>query len=182
MIFQTHPGLDLIEKLHELGPKAWLAVFLMGVVGAVIRDAFFWMWVVLGAASLIDWLAGRWAVRLSRPEDFSNKRSREGMYGKALGLVILALLRTMEAILPVLLPNNEFSTRGLFASLIGVALFIDELDSIDRHRQTLGLAPVPLLSWVISKLRTVTGGDRRIVERVELPPQELPPHKEERTP
>lgn len=161
----VHAAIRYAERLEQLGPKAWIAATSVSAVQFLVNDAFFWMWIILSIAAFVDWIAGRWAIRATQPEKFSRKRSREGMYGKALGMIVLALLRSAEALLPVLLPGSVPSTRGLFASIIAVALFIDEMDSIDRHRQTLGMPPIPMLSWVIARLRSATGAEQRALDR-----------------
>lgn len=150
-----------MEKLEHLTLKAWIVAGILSIAQIVISDAFFWMWIILCIAMLVDWLAGRFAIQATNPALFSRQKSREGLYGKALGLVVLALLRSMEGVMPTLLPGSVPTTRGIFASLIGVALFIDELDSIDRHRQTLGKPPIPMLSWAIGSLRRITGAEAR---------------------
>ena len=161
MIRQGHFPLTAYytDKFQNLTFRAWAMAAVFGAIQVVATDAFFWMWIILCVATLVDWLAGRFAIQATNPAAFSRQKSREGLYGKALGLVVLALLRSAEGVLPVLLPGSVPSTRGLFASLIAVALFIDELDSMDRHRQSLGRPPIPMLSWVIGRLRAVTGAE-----------------------
>jgi len=153
--------IEVLNKLQHLPAKSWALAGLIGTIQLVSHDAFFWMWTILLFTNLVDWVAGRCSIRLTNPRSFSRRKSREGLYSKALGLTVLALLRSMEAVLPALLPAAVPGTNGFLASIVGIALFIDELDSIDRHRQVLGRKPIPMLSWAIDKLRAATGAERR---------------------
>lgn len=149
----------LLNRLSEIPPRYWALAGLTGAVEIIVDDGFFWLWVLLAIANGVDWIAGRLAVREQTPELFSRKKSRVGLYSKGLGLIILGMLRGLEAILPGVLDTP--STSGYLAAVIGVALFIDELDSIDHHRQSMGKRPIPMLSWVITQLRDLTGAERR---------------------
>ncbi len=157
--------IELLYRLQHIPQRAWMAAGILGMVQIITQDAFFWMWIILALTNIVDWLAGRWAIRATDPSAFSRSKSREGLYSKALGLAVLALLRSMEAVLPALLPVVTPGTRGLLSAIIGIALFIDELDSIDHHRQSLGRGPIPMLSWAIDRLRSATGAQRRRVGR-----------------
>lgn len=159
--------LDAIyEKILAIESKSWLLMGAVAVILTVLGDAFFWMWSLLATAALIDWVVGRMAVRMMTPELFSIKKSREGLYGKAIGLTILALLRSMESILPSVIQVDVPDTHGLLSSLIAVALFIDELDSIAHHRESLGKPPIPLLGWALEHVRGLTGAERRKAARI----------------
>ncbi len=153
--------IEVLNKLQHLPAKTWVLAGILSMIQFIVHDAFFWMWVILLLANLVDWVAGRCAVRMTNPKAFSRRKSREGLYSKALGLTVLALLRSMEAVLPALLPAAVPGTGGILSSIVGIALFIDEMDSIDNHRQTLGKAPIPMLSWAIDRLRSATGAERR---------------------
>lgn len=158
----TMAVMELLNKLQHIPNRAWAVAGILSMVQIVVQDAFFWMWVILALTNMVDWVAGRCAIRATNPAAFSRSRSREGLYSKALGLTVLALLRSMEAVLPLLLlPVIIPGTKGLLSSVIGIALFIDELDSIDRHRRSLGKGPIPMLSWAIERLRSATGAERR---------------------
>lgn len=173
-ILQNFDGSTLASGAYLLGVRVseipapyWAFGITVGWVEFLISDGFFWLWVVLAIANAFDWLAGRWAVRATEPENFSRKKSRLGIYSKALGLVVIGLLRAMEEILPLVLATP--GTGGYVASVIGLALFVDELDSIDFHRQRLGKRPIPMLSWGISRLRKLTGAERRGTPREGIP-------------
>ena len=152
----------MLSKLQHIPSRAWLVAGLLSGLQFVVHDAFFWMWIILATANMVDWLAKRWAIRATDPRAFSRRKSRKGLYSKALGLMVLALLRAMEAVLPSLIPGvSSVGTKGLLSAVIGIALFIDELDSIDHHRQSMGRGPIPMLSWAIERLRSATGAERR---------------------
>lgn len=152
----------IAHKVYTMPTAYWAIGGAIGFVELVVGDRFFWLWVLLAFANLVDWIAGRWAVRATEPEKFDRRISRIGIYSKALGLIIVAILRTLEAVLPIAL--GVPSTRGYIAAVVTVALVIDELDSIDAHRQRLGKSPVPMLSWAIARLRKMTGGTERDAE------------------
>jgi hypothetical protein len=153
-------GLDTFSlRVLDMPGPYWLFSIFLGWIQVVITDPFVLLWSVLLIANAIDWLAGRWVVRTTDPEAFSRKKSRAGLYAKALGLIVIGLLRAVEAIIPVLFQTP--STGGYLSTVIGIALFIDELDSIDGHRQDLGKRPIPMLSPAIARLRKLTGADRR---------------------
>lgn len=132
-----------------------------GVAAAVVTwwqpDAFFYLTVLLAASNALDWIFGRHAHQ--KVGDFCPTASREGLVRKAAQLSILLILRTLEAILPMLtlLP----STKGVVSSGIALLLVIEDLESIERHLITLGGRPVPGLSIFLKRLRVVTGGGRQ---------------------
>lgn len=165
-VLRIATGANLFRaKLFNVAPAFWGAGAFVAVVETVIGDRFLYLWALLAFTNIADWFAGRWAVRLTDPKAFSRARSRIGIYSKSLGLLIVGILRLLEAIIPPAIQAP--STRGYIASAVVVALILDEVDSIDSHRQTMGQRPIPLLSWAIKKLRAATGGDRRMKARAE---------------
>ena len=158
---------NLIGKVMSVPAIAWLIAAILALVDIVLNDGFFWVWSLLIVANVADWISGRWAAR--HRGEFDPTRSREGLYSKAIGLVVVALLRSVEAMLPHLLPvkdllpaMGEKGTDGLFAVAITFLLIYEDIESLDRHRQELGAAPIPLVTFTIRKLREITGSERRV--------------------
>lgn len=147
----------------DLNFKAWFLSGLLAVIQALFADAFFWMVGVLVVTMALDWLGGRRHYRsLGR---FSRTKSKEGTRMKLELLTLLALLRTVEAILPKVLGTGDVSTHGVLAMLVATAVWVDEVDSVGCHREKLGRKPIPLLGWALNHIRAVTGGERRRLER-----------------
>lgn len=146
--------------LTKLASPPWpvKVASVFAAMDVVLHDAFFAAWIVLVVANTADWLAGRLAARALGV--FKGKRSREGLVSKGIALTVVALLRSAEAVVARVVPH-EMSTDGLIAVAITLLLIYEDIESLDRHRQTLGSPPIPLLSWGLKKLRQMTGGDRR---------------------
>lgn len=126
------------------------------VAELVLPDAFFWLFVTLTCSNLLDWIFGRHAAR-ARGE-FSRTRSRNGLYGKAAQLSILALLRTLEFIVPL---TGLPSTMGVLSAAFALGLVIEDIESLERHIITLTGSPVRGLTPVLNRIRAITGGERR---------------------
>ena len=120
-------------------------------------DAFAYLITLLFVSNAADWIFGRHAAR--KAGVFNRTISREGMVSKALQLTIILLLRTFEAVVPMLAGTP--STGGVVASGIVVLLFIEDIESLERHLIVLGGRPVPGLSVALRRLRTLTGSERR---------------------
>lgn len=70
-----------------------------------------------------------------------------GLVGKAAGLVVVLILRGLEAWVGSF---GAGSTRGALASAVALGLCVVDLKSIERHRKALGAGPIPLLSPVLA--------------------------------
>jgi len=154
------------DKVARSSLLSWLASTGVAIFQVLVHDAFFWLWWTLLILNAGDWIAGRLAAR-SR-NDFDTKRSREGLYSKGLGLVIMLGLRSLEAIAPGL-PGVHLDTHGIGASMICFLLTIEDLASLERHRLEMGGAPIPLLTQFIRAAQSATGGDRRLTPRQNEP-------------
>lgn len=148
----------VLDRLQDTGYGGTLMGLLGAALHAAVHDAFFWLFLVLVAANVADWFAGRFHARNNVPSTFSRKRSRQGIYEKGIALVVVLLIRSLEAVMPLIVGS---STHGVIASAVTAALIYEDIESLDRHRMGLGRAPIPLLSTTLSRLRVLTGGDRR---------------------
>lgn len=158
--------MSLWERVQDAPLGAKLAAALGTAVQAVVGDIFVWLLLLLLAANLVDWLAGRHAARLRC--EFSKTESRKGVLAKAIAIAVVLIVRAAELINTRFGPELELplditvpSTHGLVAAAITAWLIYEEAESLDEHRASLGRRPIPLLSWALGKLRGVTGGERR---------------------
>lgn len=144
------------HKLLHTDEAMVLAAAIGVACRTIVGDAFFWFFLLLFASNVADWVSGRLVARSQRT--FSNTRSREGLYGKAIGLTIIMLIRTLEALLIKLgIP----STNGYIAIAITCALIYEDIESLERHAVALGHNRIPILSTALKHLRSITGGERR---------------------
>ena len=145
----------LVARLQESDTAAVAAVG-GALAGALVPDAFFWLFLILLGTNFCDWLAGRHAARATRT--FDRTKSRNGLVGKALQMVILLALRSLEYVLTI---TDLPSTLGLVSAALALALIVEDIESLERHLVRLGGSPIPGLSAVLAKLRAVTGSERR---------------------
>lgn len=143
--------LQHVDTLHVVGGG------LAGVISMWRPDAFFWAVVALACSSALDWIFGRHAAQ--KRGDFSRTIAREGVSSKAAQMCTLLLLRTLEALVPLLagIPGSN----GAVASAVAVLLLIEDIESIERHGIELGGKPIPGLSPFLRRVRTLTGSEPR---------------------
>lgn len=148
--------MELFAKLQEADSTMLLGGGAGAVVALVMPDAFSWMFLLLAVSNLADWVLGRHAARAQ--DRYDRTKSRNGLYSKASQMVVLLILRTLEFVLTLIgLP----STLGLASAAIALALIVEDIESIERHGIALGGGPIPGLSAALSKIRAVTGSERR---------------------
>ena len=156
MLASLTPLFSVFTRIQELDRPAVVGALAGGVVAAWEPDAFFFLFLILAGSNVADWIFGRHAALARR--EFDSTKSREGLVGKAAQLVVLLILRSLEAVIPLIgLP----STIGIASSALALALIVEDVESIERHRITLGGKRIPGLSPLLEKIRVVTGGDRR---------------------
>lgn len=148
------------DEAMKLGALAGAAI------QALLPEAFFWLFLLLVASNVADWLFGRHAACAPGGGGFDRAKSRSGLVSKSAQLTILLLLRGLEAIIPL---TGLPSTMGIGSAALCLALIVEDLESIERHSITLGGAGVPGLSPILQRVRAVTGGDRRNPDRP-IPP------------
>lgn len=151
---------DIWAKIQGVGSGGKVAAALGILFQFVVNDAFFWLFWVLVVANLGDWVAGRWSARARN--EFSAYKSRCGMYEKAIALIVVLLIRSLEAVMVMAV---GVSTNGWAATAIAAALIYEDIESLDKHRVNMGKKPIPLLSTTLAKMRQLTSGDRRREDR-----------------
>jgi hypothetical protein len=132
-------------------PSAAFATFqlrssavLLGVIG------------VLAVASLIDWYYGtriaRWRSDMGGPA-YDPIKSQMGLHGKAMTIVLIGLVRASTWVVSLAHPGwNDF---GFVAAMIGFGALIREIKSVNDHRSSIGLNPIPILDHVIRVVEAV---------------------------
>lgn len=174
----VEPLLSTFARLQD-PDSVMLAGGVAGVAaGAFIPDAFFWLFLLLLATNLLDWLLGRHSARAAGRYD--RTRSRNGLVGKAAQLGIVLILRSLEAILTIAVSGIP-STMGLASAAVALMLVVEDVESVERHGIELGGGPVPGLSAVLDKLRAITGSERRGSGDGEAAPPTIGERRNQRT-
>ena len=155
-----------LAQIQQAGPIAKVGALAGGAAAVLVPDAFFWLFLILLGSNAFDWIFGRHAAR-ARGE-FSTVLSRQGLMGKGAQMSVLLVLRSLEAVLPLMsLP----STLGIGAGALCFALIAEDLSSMERHIVDLGGRRIPGLSFVLDRFRALSGADRR-GPRESSPPDE----------
>ena len=145
----AHPFVGSLQapvvRLWELGADGKLMAALVGLVSAAAGDVSILLMGVLLISSAGDWWLGRAAA--VRRGDFDSAISGWGLKSKIAGIILVATLRLLEA---VLTQAGVPDPHGILAVVAAAGLIHQDLDSIDRHRQTLGGRPIPLLTTVLA--------------------------------
>ena len=144
-------GLYLLRPLQRLDEApGWAKALapLGGLLTAVLNDGILLQLLVLYLlAGVIDFVIG--AMIATRDRAYSGDRARAGLLGKVSAIALVLLLRALEAVLAQLAPVNS---AGLIAGSAAFVLFLQELRSINAHRETLTGRPVPLLGTLFDRL------------------------------
>lgn len=140
-----------IERIQDLGADGKAMAAMLGIFVAVTADLTVLLLGVLIASSASDWFMGRAAAhKLSK---FDSQISEWGLQSKIAGILLVIIIRTIELILY----NQGFpDPHGAWAAATAAGLIYQDLDSLDRHRQTLGGRPIPILTWVLTQLRKMS--------------------------
>lgn len=110
----------------------------------LLADPFSTLLPFLVLANAWDWLYGRRAAHLR--DEFDDRLSAIGLHGKIGAFSIVLLLRALEWWGG---HNGFLETSGLLACVVTFALIMEDVRSIQRKRETLGLGKIPLLSPVL---------------------------------
>lgn len=148
--------MTIVERVQDVGVPGKITALMAGAAQAIIGDYFVWALAVLALSNFFDWIAGRWAARSEKR--FSKTESRRGWMRKFVAAMVVLIVRLIEF---VLMNAGVVDTRGLFAVGMCALLIYEDLESLERHRITLGAGPIPGLSPVLAKLRELTTGDKR---------------------
>ncbi len=134
-----------VVRLWELGADGKLVAVLAGLISAAAGEVSVLLMAVLFVSSAADQWLGRAAA--IRREDFDAEISRAGLRSKIAGVVLVIILRLLEAVLNQAgLPDPH----GILAVVAAAGLIHQDLDSIDEHRQALGGRPIPLLTGALT--------------------------------
>jgi hypothetical protein len=136
-----------LVRLDEQAMIFKVVAFVAGMAQLAATDVFLVALGLLVLSGLTDWHYGGQAARVRG--DFLSTVSAWGFHTKVAGLCLVVLLRLGEYLLLV---ASAADTRGWLAVSIAFALFLHDLQSVDRHRQTMGGGPIPLLSTVLAHL------------------------------
>lgn len=144
-------GLCLLRPLQRMEEApGWAKALspLAGLATAVFSDTvliqLLALYLIAGAT---DFVIG--AMIAARGRAYDSDRARAGLLGKIAAVVLVLLLRALEAVLAQLGPLN---TSGLIAGSAAFVLLLQELRSINAHREALTGRPVPLLGTLFDRL------------------------------
>jgi hypothetical protein len=147
-------GICLLRPLQRIDEApAWAKALapVGGLLTAILNDAILLQLLALYLfAGVVDFVIG--AMIAQRERAYNADRARAGVLGKVSALVLVMLLRALEAVLAQLAPVNS---SGLIAGSAALVLFLQELRSINTHRETLTGRPVPLLGALFDRLDRV---------------------------
>lgn len=145
----AHPILGSLTapfvRLWDLGADGKLVALIAGLIAAAASNVFVLLMGVLLVSSVADWWLGR-AVAVRRG-DFDPAISGWGLKSKIAGIILVATLRLLEA---VLTQAGVPDPHGILAVVAAAGLIHQDLDSIDHHRQALGGRPIPLLTGALT--------------------------------
>jgi hypothetical protein len=135
------PFRRLEEDVHAGG---WCAASIAATCQFLTSDAFFVaLWLSI-AASAWDYFAG---VRLAKHRGtYSSQLAHAGWMGKVSGIVLLMLVRVLEAWVTRFV---GFDSHGYIATALGVGLVIAEFRSIVHNRAEWGAQPIPVLGQLL---------------------------------
>ncbi len=134
-----------VVRLWELGADGKIAAVLAGLIAAASGEVSILLMGVLLVSSAADWWLGRAAA--VRRGDFDPAISGWGLKSKIAGIILVALLRLLEA---ALTQAGVPDPHGILAVVAAAGLIHQDLDSIDHHRRALGGKPIPLLTGALT--------------------------------
>lgn len=133
---------ELPILVKVLGPLVTVVLTALGADLYVILTMF-------GAVSSahLDWWVG--SVVAKKMKKFDGEKGRWGYYSKMVGVILMVMLFGLE----YLLKGIGTDTSRIFTAVMGLGLILDDMYSLDRHRQALGGRPFPLLSFILFRIR-----------------------------
>lgn len=161
---RAHPVMSLLAapvlRLAQLPPDGWLLAGIMGGVSWLAGDMTVWLLGLLCFTALADLVFGRAVAH--KQDTFDSRISEWGLHSKGAGLVMVVAFRLVGSVLGELMPGYP---PALLAVIAASALIYHDIESLDRHRQTLGGRPIPLVTQMLEALRKLSasmlpkGGD-----------------------
>jgi hypothetical protein len=138
-----------LQTVEEAPGWAKVLAPLGGLLQVVIADGILLQVLALYViAGMADFVIG--AMIAHRAHEYSPDRARAGVLGKVAAVVMVLILRAFEGILPQLDPR--LNSHGFFASAAAFVLLLQELRSLNAHREILTGKPIPLLGALFDRL------------------------------
>lgn len=139
-------ALSPVMRLDDVPPWGWLTAALAAGVQRVTTDAFLSLLALLFVAISVDYVIG-WLVAKHKGR-YEIAIARAGALGKVIGIILLLLVRGLEHWISTHAPESLSipNSHGMFAAAFTMLFLTVELQSIEQHRQELGLRPIPALS------------------------------------
>ena len=130
-------SIKLVATIAALGQAAWTGLFT-------------WVFVLLLAASLLDWKLG---VRDARAgATYDSAIATWGLNGKIATFVQVLVIALLEWRIN---ETGWLETHGMGGTFVGVVMLMRELKSMDDRRVSKGGRPMPLLGWLLARLETM---------------------------
>lgn len=131
--------------------KAWTLV--AALVNAVVGDMFLGLFALLFLTTWVDWIVGKRAARIRK--EYSPELAHLGMHSKAAGLVLVLLIYALSLWARAHLAFAAENWISLGPVVLAFAFILQDLESIEEHRQNMGARPMPLLSRLLTLLRRI---------------------------
>lgn len=159
-----------LGSLWGLSMPTKLSAVIGGVVTALVSlKLFFALALVLLLTQWLDfWLAVH-RVRKAG-EAYDDQRARDGRVAKIGSLLLVVILRAMEALLPLAVP--ALNTHGALACAALIALWREEAESAEEHIKALGGHGIPILSQILAVFRRA---EQLLMPRLPAPPDTASP-------
>lgn len=166
-----------IDRILEAPIYSKLAGLLTAAFSVITGDIVFLVLIGLAFCNAWDFIMGREAAK-RRGEPVNSDTARAGALTKFSGIVLVLIVRLLEAWGTRFDISVLSSTNGAIAAGFCVTLILFDLESIEGHRVELGARPIPMLSQLMSVMRKVEG---KLLSAISSPPPYAPPPSVEDT-
>lgn len=146
--------LHLLAPLVRIDEVSWWGRVLAAAAAAVqamVGDIFTGVILAAAAFEALDWYWGRLSAK--KRGDFSVDVAALGRRTKILDVLLIVGIRLIEAWLGA---RGVVHTGGFVATAIAAGLLADNADSIEAHRQELGLRPLWGVSHAVRAFRALS--------------------------
>lgn len=148
-----------VVRLEDVPGRGWLLASLSAVVQYIRADAFLWLLLIVLVVAAIDYLVGS---RVAKTQGvYSPERAHAGALGKITGVLLVLIVRGVEDWVTNHAPGwleGIPDSHGALAMIVAMGLLLVDLQSIAKHREALGAAPIPvlgrLLEWAHAALKS----------------------------
>lgn len=136
-----------LDRILDLPRATQLGAALGGLLAAILSiKAFLFMVALIFATQWLDYVLG--SRRAHREGTWSDELARDGRIAKIGELVLLLIVRGMEAAIMLAVPG--LNTHGALATAAALALWRHEAQSAEANALALGGRGVPFLSPVLT--------------------------------